>query len=180
MDQLVGDIGRYRVLRKATLRRRQALPECGVGLGEQCIGTSVVDSFGLAPRCRAIPDTMPKPSQVTQRTRGGLPLRAHADAAGSKASEPVAPNGSGPPALNGPTCCPPRADNVYILSNLGGVKGPHPRPYGAPVAGLLLFIALAWPVPGFGATMTVCHLSHRRHWSRGGSPTRSGLPLPSC
>ena len=40
VDQLVGDIGRNRIMRQATLRRRQALPECGVGLGEQCIGTS--------------------------------------------------------------------------------------------------------------------------------------------
>ena len=40
VDQLVGDIGRNRILRQATLRRRQALPECGVGLGDQWIGSS--------------------------------------------------------------------------------------------------------------------------------------------
>ena len=36
---VVTNVARFRILRQATLRRRQALPECGVGLGDQWIGT---------------------------------------------------------------------------------------------------------------------------------------------
>src|SRR5665811_2119394 len=71
VDQLVGDIGRNRSLRQATLRRRQALPECGVGLGDQWIGTPrgglVLAGTAMQGHTRHYAGT----AQVTQRTRGG-------------------------------------------------------------------------------------------------------------
>ena len=110
VDELVGDIGRNRILRQATLRRRQAFPECGVGLGDQWIGAP---GGGLTRVGTAVQDHNRHYAgtvQVTQRTRGGLaadlPLRSHGNAAaGSNVRSPVAQaNGSGPSELNCSTC----------------------------------------------------------------------------
>lgn len=71
VDELVGDIGRNRILRQARLRRRQAFPECGVGLGDQWIGAPGGGLMRVGTVVQGHNRHYAGTVQVTQRTRGG-------------------------------------------------------------------------------------------------------------
>lgn len=115
--RLVGDIGRNRILLEARLRRRQALPECGVGLGDQWIGAPGGGLTRVRTAVQGHNRHYAGTVQVTQRTREGS-LRSHGNAAaGSIVRSPVAQaNGSGPSELNCSTCSAAHEDSGSVPS----------------------------------------------------------------